>query len=81
MHRDIKPQNILVSGKTIKIADFGFAVRSEQPTKERYTIGSPLYMSPEALNHREYSTKNDIWALGVTMYEILEGRVPWSAHN
>jgi serine/threonine protein kinase len=68
MHRDIKPQNILLQGQSTKIADFGFACRSLKPKHENYTIGSPLYMSPEALNHREYSFKNDMWALGVTIY-------------
>lgn len=38
-------------------------------------------MGPEALTRREYSTKNDIWGLGVTMYEIFEGRAPWGAQN
>lgn len=46
MHRDIKPQNILLQGRIPKIADFGFACRSQLPRREAYTIGSPLYMSP-----------------------------------
>jgi serine/threonine protein kinase len=81
MHRDIKPQNILLQGSTPKIADFGFACRSQLPRREAYTIGSPLYMSPEALTRREYSVKNDMWALGVTMFEVLEGRPPWQANS
>jgi SNF-related kinase len=81
MHRDIKPQNILLVGNVPKIADFGFACRSQLPRREAYTIGTPLYMSPEALNRREYSSKNDIWALGVTMFEVLEGRPPWQAQS
>lgn len=81
MHRDIKPQNILLLGKHPKIADFGFACRSQLPRCETYTIGSPLYMSPEALTKREYSVKNDMWAFGVTMFEVLEGRPPWQANS
>jgi serine/threonine protein kinase len=46
LHRDVKPQNILLSGAMAKIADLGFAIRSEKPTVEKYSIGTPLYMSP-----------------------------------
>lgn len=46
LHRDIKPQNILLKGNQPKIADFGFAIKSSIAIKERYSIGSPLYMSP-----------------------------------
>jgi len=81
LHRDIKPQNILLHCGIPKIADLGFAIKAEFPTKDRFIIGSPLYMSPEALLNKEYSQKGDIWALGVTMYEILEGRAPWNAKD
>jgi SNF-related kinase len=42
-------------------------------------VGSPLYMSPQALKHSKYSDKSDIWAIGVTAYELLFGHVPWQA--
>jgi serine/threonine-protein kinase ULK/ATG1 len=41
--------------------------------KERYNVGSPLYMSPEALKRNIYSVKNDIWSIGVIIYELLHG--------
>lgn len=44
---------------------------------EKYNVGSPLYMSPEALAYNKYSTKNDIWAMGIILYEMLHGRAPW----
>lgn len=68
IHRDIKPQNILLHRNRPKLADFGFAIRCETWVKDGYKIGSPLYMSPEALNDKEYSKKSDVWSLGVTLY-------------
>ncbi len=44
-----------------------------------YNVGSPIYMSPEALNENKYSYKSDIWALGVIFYEMLTGKTPWKA--
>lgn len=44
-------------------------------------VGSPLYMSPEALKNNQYSEKSDIWAIGVTAFELLYGKVPWSAYS
>jgi serine/threonine-protein kinase ULK/ATG1 len=64
-----------------KIADFGFAKKNtyylnlfrNPGKKERYNVGSPLYMSPEALKRNIYSVKNDIWSIGVIIYELLHG--------
>jgi serine/threonine protein kinase len=64
----------------LKIADFGFAVRVEDCKKSnKYNIGSPLYMPPEALLYNQYSYKSDIWALGIIFYELLTGSAPWNA--
>lgn len=68
LHRDLKPANILIKDKNIKIADFGFAKRATSNTKESVNVGSPLYMSPEALQGNIYTVKNDIWSIGVIMY-------------
>ena len=77
IHRDIKPQNIFLQGSKPKIGDFGFAVNTESSLKDKFTVGSPLYMSPQMLLEKVHSFKNDIWALGVTMYEVFEGKAPW----
>jgi serine/threonine protein kinase len=68
LHRDLKPANILIKDKMIKIADFGFAKRVTANTKESVNVGSPLYMSPEALQGNIYTIKNDIWSIGVIIY-------------
>lgn len=82
IHRDIKPANILLNNGTAKIADFGFArIEKSEGCKEKYNIGTPLYMSPESLHSNYYSKKSDIWSLGIVFYEILQGRTPWDPKN
>ncbi|CAD8169085.1 unnamed protein product [Paramecium pentaurelia] len=82
VHRDIKTQNILVSNQIPKLADFGFAIDLNQPqTKDILQIGTPLYMAPEIYSHYQYSSKTDLWALGIVFYEMLFGKVPFNAKN
>lgn len=81
LHRDLKPANILLRDKVVKIADFGFAKKATSNPKETVNVGSPLYMSPEALQGNIYTTKNDIWSVGVILYEILHGKAPWACSN
>lgn len=82
LHRDLKLANILLSGGHAKIADFGFAKRNTNPgEREKYNVGSPLYMSPEALKRNIYSVKNDIWSIGVIIYELLHGETPWECRT
>ena len=71
LHRDIKPQNILIHNNNIKISDFGFAKSFEKNELITTFCGSPLYMAPEIINKREYNEKSDIWSLGVILYEIF----------
>jgi serine/threonine protein kinase len=82
-HRDIKPGNILHSGKAdIKLADFGLAIDSSSDRTVVAGIGSPAYMAPELLaGLAEASYKTDIYALGVVMYHLLAGRLPFLAPN
>ena len=80
IHRDLKPANILLKNNKIKIADFGFAMKSSDSKKySSYNVGSPIYMPPEALNDNKYSFKSDVWAIGVIYFELLTGRTPWKA--
>ncbi|KAL4456982.1 hypothetical protein ABPG74_014620 [Tetrahymena malaccensis] len=79
VHRDIKPENILINKNTFKIADFGFATKIQDQNAQvlKECVGSPLYMSPQLLQQKPYSSKSDIWSIGLLYYEILFGKLPW----
>lgn len=83
IHRDLKPQNILISDDNIlKITDFGFARYVENPNILINTIcGSPLYMAPEILGRNSYSIVSDLWSVGVIVYQMLFGRLPYNGRN
>ncbi|XP_051912251.1 serine/threonine-protein kinase atg1-like [Hippocampus zosterae] len=82
LHRDLKPANIFLNEGVCKIADFGFAKKNSTPgMREKYNVGSPLYMSPESLKRNVYSTKNDIWSMGIILYEMLYGKTPWDCRS
>jgi calcium-dependent protein kinase len=82
IHRDLKPANILVHQEVFKICDFGFAkLFGEAGKMARTFVGTPIYMSPQVLNQKKYTTKTDIWSLGVMFYELLVGRLPFSGYS
>lgn len=81
VHRDIKPQNILIHNNTLKISDFGFAKLYEQDELIQTHCGTPLYMAPEIIHHHEYNTKSDIWSVGVILYELFSHTHPYRVSN
>jgi serine/threonine protein kinase len=84
IHRDIKPGNILYSPEgEIKVSDFGasFQEALAQDTTQLTGIGSPAYMSPEQIRLEEVTHRTDIYSLGVVMYKLLTGRLPFNASN
>lgn len=82
IHRDIKPQNIIISreGK-VKVTDFGIAKATSSNTITSNAIGSVHYISPEQARGGYSDEKSDIYSLGVTLYEMLIGKVPFEGDN
>jgi serine/threonine protein kinase len=82
IHRDIKPANILLRGQSdIKISDFGSAMVVSQQTTQVIGVGSPAYMSPEQVDEQTLTHQTDIYSLGVTMFQLLTGKLPFDAGN
>lgn len=82
IHRDIKPQNIIISreGK-VKVTDFGIAKATNSNTITSNAMGSVHYLSPEQARGGYSDEKSDIYSLGVTLYEMLSGQVPFAGDN
>ena len=84
IHRDIKPANLLYNPKegSLKISDFGVArITDNNATKTGIVLGTPMYMSPEQLGAEKLTGLSDLFSLGVTLYELLVGEVPFRASN
>jgi len=87
IHRDIKPQNIVVEPSGfLKVMDFGIARLTHPPqgkglTQEGASIGTPDYMSPEQLSGMELDVRSDLYAAGVVLFECVTGRLPFEAES
>ncbi len=84
IHRDIKPQNIMImENGLVKITDFGIAMalNSTQLTQTNSVMGSVHYLPPEQANGKGASVKCDIYSLGILMYELLTGSIPFKGEN
>jgi len=83
-HRDIKPANILLVSperQDIKLSDFGSAVFQSSDATQISGVGSPAYMSPQQIREVPLNHQTDIYSLGVVMYQLLAGRLPFESTN
>jgi eukaryotic-like serine/threonine-protein kinase len=85
IHRDIKPANLMLDPRgVVKIADFGLALPLESQTRLTATgmlMGTPGYLAPEQVRNEQVDLRTDIYALGVSFYELLTGGVPFKAES
>ena len=80
IHRDIKPENIMLGEDTnVKITDFGAAFLHNRDATQTVNIGSPAYMSPEQISGKTPTHNTDMYCLGVVLYELLTGKLPFVA--
>jgi serine/threonine-protein kinase len=80
IHHDVKPENVLISTDgQVKLTDFSLAVAKKKDyISSKRISGSPSYVAPEIIRFRKYDERVDIYSLGVTAYEVLSGRLPYS---
>jgi len=84
VHRDIKPANIIYDREsgTMKVTDFGVACLTDtSKTKTGTILGSPSYMSPEQLAGQKVDGRSDLFSLGITLYQMLSGELPFIADS
>ena len=82
VHRDIKPSNLMLNSKGIvKVMDFGIAkvVGTRGMTRTGVQLGTPAYMAPEQIQNRAIDVRTDIYALGITLYQMLSGQLPFES--
>src|SRR6266511_4165790 len=82
IHRDVKPHNILIGGERLKVTDFGIArAGASQMTEAGSIMGTAQYLSPEQARGAPVTASSDLYSVGIVLYEMLTGKVPFSGDS
>lgn len=78
VHRDLKPENIIVTpSDSIRLIDFGLSKTQQALQDSQQVAGTPFYIAPEVIDMKPYGTKADMWSVGVILYILLSGLMPF----
>ena len=82
IHRDIKPENVLLGdGLVAKLTDFGWSNYMQEDEKRQTVCGTPIYLAPEIIKEDGHDEKVDIWCIGVLLFELITGNVPFQGND
>ena len=82
IHRDIKPENVLLGDNLVaKLTDFGWSNYMQEDEKRQTVCGTPIYLAPEIIKEEGHDEKVDIWCIGVLLFELITGNVPFQGND
>ena len=82
IHRDIKPENVLLAENFVaKLTDFGWSNYMQEDEKRQTVCGTPIYLAPEIIKEDGHDEKVDIWCIGVLLFELITGNVPFQGND